>query len=164
MNVDMGEHTEKQKELARQVMEPLERILDDIGVDMVFGEPRSEDEVTIIPVAEVAFGLGFGFGSGTSPQEQQAGQDAVVGSADEDTEQESIAQTAAPSEGSGGGGGGGGRTRPVGFIKVSDEGVSYEPIMDQSRIALAGIILSGWAVMWFAIALRAVAKALGNRS
>ena len=86
-------------------------------VDAVFGEPFVKDETVIIPAAEIVAGFGFGVGSGT-------------GKSNEDQE-----------TGSGSGGGGGGKifSRPVAVIISSTEGVRIEPVVDLTKIALAGL-------------------------
>ncbi len=125
----------------RPVVEPIEQMLDQLQVAAVFGKPTKEGDVTIIPVAEVAVGFGYGFGFGRGP-----------GGAGEDDEDAS-----GSGEGGGGGGGAGGRTKPRGFIQIGPDGVSFEPFVDQTRIALAGIAMAAWSVFWISKAMRACA-------
>jgi hypothetical protein len=49
---------------ARPNLEPIEKMVDGLGVGAVFGEPIREDGVTVVPVAEVRFAFGYGYGSG----------------------------------------------------------------------------------------------------
>jgi uncharacterized spore protein YtfJ len=51
---------------ARPNLEPIEKMVEELGVGAVFGEPIREDGVTVVPVAEVrfAFGLRVRFGTG----------------------------------------------------------------------------------------------------
>jgi hypothetical protein len=49
---------------ARPNLEPIEKMVDALGVGAVFGEPIREGDVTVIPVAEVRFTFGYGYGSG----------------------------------------------------------------------------------------------------
>ena len=49
---------------ARPNLEPIEKMVDELGVGAVFGEPIREDSVTVVPVAEVRFAFGYGYGSG----------------------------------------------------------------------------------------------------
>ncbi len=49
---------------ARPNLEPIEKMVDGLGVGAVFGEPIREGGVTIVPVAEVRFAFGYGYGSG----------------------------------------------------------------------------------------------------
>ncbi|MFI2431309.1 spore germination protein GerW family protein [Streptomyces sp. NPDC018693] len=82
----------------------LERLADKLGgrasVTAVYGEPVVGDGVTVIPVAEVAFGFGGGAGL-------EVGRDKT---------------------GEGGGGGGGVAARPVGFIEIKDGTATYKPL------------------------------------
>ena len=118
-----------------QVTQPIERMLECLSVDVVFGEPTTQGDVTIIPVAEVGTGFGYGFGWG-----------------------QSTGETAEAGEGGGGGGGAGGRARPVGYIRITPDGVMFQPITDETRIALAGIAFAAWAAFWISKTIRAFAK------
>jgi len=82
----------------------------------------------IIPTAEVLCAFGFGIGSGSGS------------TSDENPEK--------PSQGSGSGGGGGGRilSRPVAVVVASPEGVRVEPVVDITKIALAGLTAIGFMV------------------
>ena len=93
-------------------------------VDAAFGKPVTTEGRTIIPVAEVSYGFGLGFGSSDSPDDQ-------------------------PEEASGAGGGGT-RTRPLGVIEVTQEGVRVEPVVDEQKIALATGALIGWIALCIA--------------
>ncbi|WP_418956187.1 GerW family sporulation protein [Streptomyces tritici] len=102
--------TEPPAELAAQVPRRasettaaiLERLAERLGgrasVDTVFGEPVTRDGLTVIPVAEVAYGFGGGTG------------------ADADSER------------TGGGGGGGAAAKPLGFIEIAEGVAVYHPI------------------------------------
>lgn len=105
------------------------------NVNACFGEPVVVEGRTVIPVASVGYGFGMGMGEGTAVEDGEDG---------EETEE---------STGSGGGGGGGMGARPLAAIEVTSEDVRVEPIMDEQKIALAGILLSGWAIFWSAAAL-----------
>ncbi len=122
-----------------KALRPIEEMLERLTVAATIGEPLKEGAVTLIPVANVAYGFGYGYGSGTNR---------------EAAEENAAAER---SEGSGAGGGGGGMARPLGFIRVDAEGVRYEPMMDLTRISLAGIFLSAWFVFWIAKTIRAFA-------
>lgn len=56
-----------------------------------------------------------------------------------------------------GGAGAGGRVAPRGYIRIASDGVKFEPIMDQARIALAGIAMSAWSVFWISKTIRTFA-------
>lgn len=95
-----------------------------------FGAPASAGERTVIPVAEVSYGLGLGWGGSCS-------------AGDED------------GEGGAGAGGGGSRVRGIAVIEVSPGGVQVHPIVDQTQITLAGIAFASAAT---AITARALQK------
>jgi uncharacterized spore protein YtfJ len=57
---------------ARPNLEPIEKMVDELGVGAVFGEPIREGSVTVVPVAEVRFAFGYGYGSGRGSGEQAA--------------------------------------------------------------------------------------------
>ena len=116
--------------------EPIEQLFEKLGVDAVFGQPIQEGDVTIIPVAEV--GLGFGFGSGSSPATEEEGDEA--------------------DSGKGEGVVGGGKATPRGYIKITSDGVDFESTLDEGRIALAGIVMSAWAIFWITKTIRAFAR------
>ena len=97
-------------------------------VSVVYGEPIQHDDTLIIPTAEILCGLGFGVGSGSGSNTDQ--------------------EAEKPSRGSGSGGGGGGRilSRPVAVVVASPEGVRVEPVIDLTKIALAGLTTLGFMV------------------
>ncbi len=98
------------------------------NVNAVFGRPVTVEGRTVIPVAEVGYGFGLGFGSAGSEEEGKT-------------------------EGEGGGGGGGARARPLGVIEITSEGIHVEPVVDEQKVALAGVLLAAWVVFWVARAL-----------
>ncbi len=118
--------------IAEALQGTLSRFLDVANVNRVYGEPIREDEVTIIPTAEVIAGLGFGmgFGTGSGPAEEEK----------ERSDESSIAS------GGGGGGGGGGKTfsRPVAVVVISHDNVYVEPVVDITKVALATITAAGF--------------------
>ena len=129
---------------------PIEQMVERLGVRSVFGEPLHEQGTTVIPVAQVTLGFGYGSGYGRSNDEPADERDGAVG------------ELSAQDEGGGTGGGAGGRAIPCGYIRISDDGVSYEPIEDKTRIPLAGIVLAGWAVLWIGLTIRTIAKAVAK--
>lgn len=90
----------------------------------VFGEPRVEGETTLIPVASVTYGMGLGVGA------------SGIGQDDEEDEAEQV----------GGGGGVGGVSKPVAVIVVTPERTTIKPVLDRSRVIVAGMITAGWIV------------------
>jgi len=125
---------------ARPNLEPIEKMVDGLGVGAVFGEPIREGGVTVVPVAEVRFAFGYGYGSGRGRGEETEGGPSTA------------------EEGSGGGSGAGGRASAKGYVRISDDEVRFEPVLDVTRIALAGIALAAWSVFWISRTMRAVGK------
>ncbi|MFP3989374.1 spore germination protein GerW family protein [Streptomyces sp. E11-3] len=84
----------------------LECLADKLGsrasVTVVYGDPVTSDGVTVIPVAEVAFGFGGGTGG----------------------------ETGTAKNGEGAGGGGGAAARPRGFIEIKNGTATYKPLRD----------------------------------
>jgi uncharacterized spore protein YtfJ len=123
--------------------EPIEELFERLRVEAVFGPSIQEGDVTIIPVADV--GIGFGFGSAPSPvmDEERTETDEMDADAD---------------NGKGEGAAGGGKATPRGYLIISSEGVVFESIIDENRVALARIALSAWRIFWVAKTLRAFAR------
>lgn len=119
-----------------QAAEHIERIVERLNVNTVFGEVRREGDVAIIPVAQVTTTFGFGFGSGEGPAENEQG----------------IAT------GGGGGGGGMGSAKPRGIVKLTPNGAHFEPTANPFQIPLAGIAMAAWSVFWITWTVRAFVK------
>lgn len=128
---------------------PIEEMLDKLSVERVFGTPTNEGGITIIPVAQVD--VGFGYGGGYTPDSSDK---------QSDLDQES---TSSNKGGVGSGGGGGGRATPRGYLHITADGIKYEPIIDATRIPLAGIFLGAWAIFWITATIRTIAKAVAKR-
>jgi uncharacterized spore protein YtfJ len=60
--------------------------------------------------------------------------------------------------GNGGGGGGGGHGRPVAAIVVTPDDVHVKPILDVTKIALAGLTTLAFVVSWTARLKRSTRK------
>jgi len=126
--------------------EPIQQMLQRLGAPAVFGEPTTQNGVVVIPVAQVQFGFGYGGGYGRSSE----------------------GATAAPTsdgekgEGGGSGGGAGGRSTPRGFIRIAADEVKFEPISDETRIPLAGILMVAWIVFWVMVTIRTIVKAVAK--
>lgn len=101
-------------------LDRIARIPEFAGASACFGNAVSVGERTVIPVAEVQYGLGFGWGGGRDAK--------------------------ADSAGSGGGAGGGARSRAVAVIEVAPDSVRVLPIEDYTQIRLAGIAFVGATV------------------
>ena len=129
---------DQEKDLT-QVIEPVENMMKRLNVNTVFGEPIKEGDQTVIPVASVsyAFGFGAGYGSGQSQPEGE-GEPPNVG------------------EGGGSGAGAMGKAKPQGVLRITPEGVHFEPATDRTIIPLAGIAMVAWIIFWVAATLRAI--------
>jgi len=101
------------------------------NVTTCFGKPVTAEGRTVIPVAEIGYGFGMGFGQGPATEEKTAGEEA----------------------GGGGGGGGGVNARPLALVEVTSEGTWVKPVIDEQKVALAGVMLAVWAVFCLAWAL-----------
>lgn len=106
------------------VQTTMDKFLSAANVEAVYGPSIREGEHIVIPAAEVLSIAGFGLGSGSGPQGPDANE----------------------KPGGGGGGGGGGHvlSRPVAAIVISPAGVRVEPIVDVTKIALAGLTTLGF--------------------
>lgn len=129
-----------------QNVEPIQQMLHKLGATAVFGEPTTQNGVVVIPVAETTFGFGYGGGYGRASDSQPA---------KEGVESET-------GEGGGSGAGAGGRSQPRGFIRITADEVKYDPITDETRIPLAGILMVAWIVFWVMLTVRAIASAVAK--
>ncbi|HEV2440100.1 MAG TPA: spore germination protein GerW family protein [bacterium] len=114
----------------------LEEMLNRIGqiheraaVKTVFGEPYQVNGRTVIPVAKVCYGFGCGAGRGN----------AKINGGNES-----------------GGGGGGVSVRPVAVLEVSGTETRLKPIVDVTRLAIAGMALLAWNAFWITYTVRRV--------
>lgn len=126
--------------------EPIQQMLQRLGASTVFGEPTSQNGVVVIPVAEVTIGFGYGGGYG---QDGHATTDAPPAAGESGA-------------GAGSGGGAGGRSTPRGFIQISADEVKFQPITDENRVPLAGILMVAWIVFWVMATIRSIAKAIAK--
>jgi len=117
----------------KDVLDQLSRIDERATVRTVFGDPVHQNGRTIVPVARVAFG--YGFGGGTNTEKEKGGEEG---------------------QDEGGGGGGGVSVRPVAILEIDEKGTRIRPIVDVTRLALAGMALAAWNVFWIGLTCRAV--------
>ncbi|HLY29834.1 MAG TPA: hypothetical protein VKQ36_02280 [Ktedonobacterales bacterium] len=115
-----------------------ERIFSAAQSRAVYSDPVTTGAYTIITASEINAGGGFGAGFGLGPvmfprQRQETSQAAQ--------------DQATNSGGSGMGGGGGSSGRPVAVIIIGADGVRVRPVVDVTKIALAGVTLLGTMVM-----------------
>ena len=136
---------------------PIERMVERLGANSIFGEPTKEHDAVIIPVAQVEYGFGFGGGYGEGGDSEDSDKSEESGEGEGGQE-----ETGSTGEGGGGGGGAGGRATPRGYIRITPDEVSYEPIQDENRIPLAGIVMVAWSVFWVMATVRYIAKVVGK--
>jgi len=104
----------------------------------VYGQPVGADGYTVITAAEVTSGGGFGMGMGLGPPSRPDGRAAPPAEAPQPETRHT--------GGAGGlGGGGGAMGRPVAIITIGPDGVKVKPVVDVTKVALAG--LTAWASM-----------------
>jgi uncharacterized spore protein YtfJ len=106
----------------------MEEFLAAADVRVVYGEPIQHEDTIIIPTAEVLCALGFGLGSGGMTNTEEHPDNPTMG------------------KGSGGGGGGRILSRPVAVVIASPEGIRVEPVVDVTKIALAGLTAMGFMI------------------
>jgi uncharacterized spore protein YtfJ len=137
MNGDLGKTVVTAVQNQEQAGELLNKLIAVAQPGSVFSQPVTAGDYTIINASEVsaAVGVGFGVGAGTGsgPSTGQASAGAQSG------------------EGGGGGGGGGGgaMARPVATISIGPEGVTVEPIVDVTKIAIAFFTTLGTMALMF---------------
>lgn len=115
--------------------EYLDKLPEKINVNVVFGEPRTIGDRTVIPVAEVRYA--FGLTQGTN---------VTTGCCTEDEDSPKRS------------GGLGAKARPIAYIEINKDGTRVEPIIDDQKVALAGILLVGWAAGWLGVVLKALLR------
>jgi uncharacterized spore protein YtfJ len=128
----------------------IQKAIDSLNVNSLFGAPVKEGDHTVIPVADVMHGFGFGSGSGMPEARLEAGKEPGTGGE-------------TPVEMGGAGGGGGGKATPRGFIRLGPDGVSYTPTNNDTLISVAGIVMAAWSTFWIAVTVMVVAKSLGRK-
>lgn len=117
-----------------QSVAAMERLFAAARPGAVFSEPVTAGGYTVITAREIGLGGGFGFGKGFGVPTVEAGANGAAN---------------AIGGGSGAGGGGGSNGRPVAVVIIGSDGVRVEPIVDVSKIALAGIAASTAALALF---------------
>lgn len=112
----------------RDAKELVERLFVVAEPEVVFSDPVTQGEYTVITAREVTIGLGFGFGGGGGAGPAAAGETGTP---------PGTAPDAGAGFGGGGGGGGSSVGRPVAVIEIGPAGVRVEPIVDPTKIAIA---------------------------
>lgn len=126
----------------KAILEKIGAVSEAVNVDAVFGKPEVAGDRVLIPVAEISYG--FGMGAGVAPR----------GDAEASEEEAEGSESDEPAVG--GGGGAGGHARPIAYIEIGPDGTRVESIMDEQKIALAGILLSAWAIGWVGLVLKII--------
>lgn len=134
---------------ASQAQHILEQFVLTARADAVYGRPQQSGEAIVVPAAEVVSVMGFALGNGygSEPASPDAGR-------------------SGGGAGGGGGGAGGGYTlaRPVAAVIVSPGGVAVKPIVDVTKIALAGVAaLSALAVTYARLFARTAERHVSGR-
>lgn len=116
----------------------LDRLIEAARPEAVFGKPLAVGDSQVFTASEAIAAVGFGFGVGGGEGEEPADAPAQ-------------GQESATNAGSGGGGGGGGMStaRPVAIVRVDAEGVTVEPVVDITKIALAAFTTLGAMFVMF---------------
>src|SRR5437773_2246032 len=99
-----------------ELLQHLRSMAQQIGAKTVYGEPVVSGDVTVVPVASVAFGFGGGFGENTESSEH----------------------------GKGGGGGFGFRGVPAGYIEITPAGTRFVPVREKEKMTVA--VAAGFAI------------------
>jgi uncharacterized spore protein YtfJ len=131
--------------------EEIQRLLDTFAdlresanVNACFGEPVTVEGRTVIPVAKVSYGFGMGAEHGAS---HEASPEATPDVEDAET------WVRGPY-------GGGMRSSPLGVIEVTQEETRIEPVIDEQKVALMGMLIGAWSVFWLA---RVLVEIFGRR-
>ncbi len=151
----MGISILKNQENAQEI---LEKFVETARPSSVFAPPLTAGEYTVITASEVYAGLGIGFGGGggSGPANEEVAEVTEVTetpSGDQPSVDEVIVEEELPAgSGVGYGGGGGGVTlgRPVAAITIGPDGVTVEPIVDATKIAIAMFTTIGAMALMFA--------------
>ena len=121
-----------------RMFDTLEGLRSTASVDAAFGKPQEAHGRFMIPVSSVQVGMGMGFGQG-------------------DIKEQSAEQEQASNEPPGGGGGGGGAgARPIAMIEVTADQTRIHPIVDETKVALAGIALGAWIIFLLLVTVRRI--------
>ena len=119
-----------------------------LSIRHVYDEPVHQGDVTVIPVAKVAFG--FGAGAGRRGRLRARGQQAATdesNNADGRTEPQGL------------GGGGGARMTPVGALEIGPRGTRFIHYSEMPR--MLGVLALGVGAGWLLAAQRPAGRGLG---
>lgn len=134
--VDIDVTTPQTGIMERVVEGAVGRALSHADARAVYGDPITQGDRTVIPVARVTVNYGFGAGSGSTPDEKHV------------------------EIGSGGGGGGRVKTNAIGYIELTPDTARFVPIIDRSTIISSLVSLAG---IVFFLALPRLVRGRGRR-
>lgn len=126
--------SEQSRSSVEELISRISQVHDKATARTVFGDPVHVNGRTIIPVARVRYGFGFGMGRNSEREKEE--------------EETSV----------GGGGGGGVSIRPVAVLEISEKETRIRPIVDVTRMLLAGMVLVAWNFFWVMYTARATAR------
>lgn len=145
----------------QEFFEKFESVTDRANVDAVFGKPEKIGDRVLIPVAEVTYGWGMGMGEAphvaVDVETESECECECEGDCDDECECECDCDCE-HEKAMGGGGGAGAKVRPLAYIEVGPEGTKVEAIIDEQKVALAGIALTAWIMGWIGLLIKAFSK------
>jgi uncharacterized spore protein YtfJ len=116
----------------QRLLDTFADLRDNANVNACFGEALTVGDRTIIPVAKISYGFGMGAEQGPP------------------SDVESLAtSTHGPY-------GGGMKSSPLGVIEVAEGETRIEPVLDEQKVALLGMLVGAWSVFWLAKVLIAI--------
>lgn len=122
----------------KQFSNVIEKVYSAAQPGAVYSEPVTVGNYTVIMASEIMVGGGFSSGLGFGSPSASA----------QHSEETSQSQAQPTSRGGGGiGAGGGSSGRPVAIISIGPDGVTVKPIVDVTKIALAGVTVLGTMLM-----------------
>jgi uncharacterized spore protein YtfJ len=145
----MGVSILKNQENSQQL---LKKFIETARPSSVFSAPLTAGEYTVITASEVYAGLGIGFGggggSGPTASDEPA-DETPLEAGDEPVAEKEEDAPAVGGVGYGGGGGGVTMGRPVAAITIGPDGVTVEPIVDATKVAIALFTTIGAMTLMF---------------
>jgi len=140
----------------KSVLEKLGAVTQEVNVDAVFGKPEQVGDRILIPVAELLYGIGVGAGTAPGDKVEITAGEGAPAPEDGVLEESEAAEEGAGGTASGVGGATGAKARPIAYIEIGPDGTRVQPIVDEQKVALAGILLSAWAVGWIGLVLKTI--------
>lgn len=98
----------------------------------VFGDPQTYGDTTLIPIASVSYGVGLGIGQQEPTEEAEGSQ--------------------------GAGGGSGVMSRPIAIIEVTPTKTVVRPVIDYTRVIIAGLLTLAWIAFLWANVIRKLVR------